>query len=119
MVCFKFFKGCLPQILLGALLNTLSHLFLFLILVSFLINYKKSVALLPLSCNRMSKLLFLLKKLFFLHPFNAPPLSLTFSFDVSANKSFSTNDKNVSMIRMIRMCRSGKKFVVTQVVMQQ
>ena len=26
---FKFFKGCLPQILLGPFLNTLSHLVLF------------------------------------------------------------------------------------------
>ena len=25
---FKFFKGCLPQILLGSLLNTLSHIIL-------------------------------------------------------------------------------------------
>ena len=25
---FKFFKGCLPQILLGLILNTLSHMFL-------------------------------------------------------------------------------------------
>ena len=36
---FKFFKGCLPQILLGPFLNTLTHLFLnFIILMAFLLQ---------------------------------------------------------------------------------
>ena len=67
----------------------------------------------PFSCHCITKLLFLLNKLFFFHSFNASrssldKLSLTFFFYLFADKFFSTNDKNVSMITMIRMLRMPK-----------
>ena len=65
------------------------------------VSLSTTTSLLPLPCNGMTKLLFLLNKLLFLQSFNAPrsafdKVSLTLFFNVAANKSFSTNHKNVS-----------------------
>ena len=41
MVCFRFFKGCLPQVLLGPFLNTLSHIYRTIVLSKNILHYQR------------------------------------------------------------------------------
>ena len=41
MVCFRFFKGCLPQVLLGPFLNTLSHINRIIVLSKNILHYQR------------------------------------------------------------------------------